>query len=105
MKCLDLFERVVPLWPSNVELDTHGIKKLREHYWEVEAGIDYPNDPWLEIAAWAFHQSLWSYLNSEVAQGAAVLSPSKVPVALFHENMLSNLSDETWAQERTEYES
>lgn len=105
MKCLDLFERVVPLWPASVELDADGVKKLRDHYQkQVEAKIDHHGDPWLDIGAWAFNQSLWNYLDSELARGSKSLCPSHIPIALFHKNMLSNLSHESWAQERGEYE-
>lgn len=106
-----LFERARRLWPNYIDLShdvlhwragglIEAVNRLYFHDVERRAG---QGDPWLEIAAWAFHQSLHSLALEKVENGARTLSPQDVQFSEFDIRMKRNLLHDSWREERAEY--
>lgn len=60
------------------------------------------NDEWIQLANWAFHQALWALAKGTVTE--RIIRREDVTFDMFDYWMRSNLSDESWEEERREYE-
>jgi DNA-binding GntR family transcriptional regulator len=60
------------------------------------------NDEWTQLANWAFHQALWALAKETAAP--SVIRREDVTFDLFDQWVRLNLSDESWEEERREYE-
>ena len=99
-----LLDRVKLLWPDAITLRSRGGQDaLNNIYWPIEARLEDDGDEWTQLAAWAFHQALWVLARTKVSAGRAVLRPADVTLEAFDYWMMTNLSDETWAEARHEY--
>ena len=103
MNCVDLFKEVIVYWPAKLKIDKSDADQLNKLYWLAESNFDSETQHWLNIGTWAFHQALGKYVNSIAAANNEIVVMSEVPIELFHEQMLFNLEDECWIQERSEY--
>ena len=99
MNGLELFERARALWPQPIPRARDKHSALNEVYWPIEERLGH-EDEWLNLAAWAFHQSLWEYAVSAGVADSSTLSPTDVPFSTFDRY---NLQDESWSDERTQY--
>ena len=107
-----LFARASALWPVSIDLTDDisnqesgdGIRALNDIIWPLLEPFDAAGDEWMGLAAWAFHQSLWALAEIKIANGDAALRTAEVPIDLFDAKMRENLSDDSWAEERSKYE-
>ncbi len=60
------------------------------------------SDEWIQVANWAFHQALWAVAEDGATE--RVVRREDVTFAMFDYWMRSNLSDESWDEERQEYD-
>lgn len=104
MKCSDLFSLVKVRWPKTIALDSSTSDQLNSIYWEIDSTIDHQIDHWLDIGTWAFHQSICLIADDEMNKGACLLKLSKVPMEIFNQQMVFNLEEDCWAEERAVYE-
>jgi hypothetical protein len=104
MKCSDLFENIRKHWPDEIDLNDNVLEQLNPIYWSLESKIDHDNKPWLDISAWAFHQAIYIFSKQEMKQGLNKLIVSQMPMRLFNEQMIFNLSEDCWEKERQLYE-
>jgi hypothetical protein len=111
---MKLFESTRDRWPSKFHITpTDGVTgfdaepELVGVYDRIAASCeplgDYAHDDeWTQLANWAFHQSLWA-----LAKGGAterVVRREDVTFEMFDDWLRSNLADDSWAEERREYE-
>ena len=80
-----------------------GQDALNNIYWPLEERLNDADD-WTQLAAWAFHQALWELAGSRGGVGEATLRPADVSFEAFDRWMKKNLSDETWANVRKDYD-
>lgn len=100
-----LLDRVKSLWPNAITLRPDGGQAaLNNIYWPIEEELEGEGNEWTMLSAWAFHQALWELAKTEVGVGRAILCPADVTLEAFDHWMRRNLSDETWAQVRREYD-
>lgn len=100
-----LFDRVKSLWPDAIMLGPDGGQDaLNNIYWPIEEKLEGDGDEWLKLSAWAFHQALWVRAKTKVDAGRPALRPADVTLEEFDYWMRENLSDETWADVRHEYD-
>ena len=104
MKCSTLFENIKKYWPNELVVDETNPDQLNQLYWSVEGKIDHEKDHWLSVSAWAFHQAIDGFIESEIARGKSVIQMSQMPMQLFNKQILFNLDDDDWKEERSEYE-
>lgn len=98
-----LLDRVKSLWPHAITLRPDGGQDaLNNIYWPIEEKLEGDGDEWIKLSAWAFHQTLWDLART--SGGRAVLFPADVTFEAFDHWMKTNLTDETWAQVRHEYD-
>ena len=72
---------------------------LYDLYRDIEAAIDDADD-WMELAIWAYHQSIPKYGQIEGSK----LQPRSVGFKDFNRNMIENLmGDDCWVYERNVY--
>lgn len=103
MKCSELFENIKKYWPNSVILNEDTFDTLNSIYWKLESKIDQTSEHWLNVSSWAFHQAIWIYAEQQIDSDKKLIKVSEIPVSLFNEQMLSNLEDESWVDERQEY--
>ncbi|WP_028969675.1 hypothetical protein [Sphingomonas sp. URHD0057] len=100
-----LLGRVKALWPDAITLRPDGGQDaLNNVYWPIEKKLEGKGNEWIALSAWAFHQALWDLAKAKVGLGRAALRPAEVTLESFDQWMRKNLSDETWAQLRHEYD-
>ena len=100
-----LLDRVKSLWPHAITLRPDGGQDaLNNIYWPIEEKLEGEGDEWITLSAWAFHQALGDLARTKVIAGRAVLRPADVTLEAFDHWMRKNLSDETWAEVRHEYD-
>ena len=100
-----LLDRVKSLWPDAITLRPDGGQAaLNNIYWPIEQKLEDDGDQWITLSAWAFHQALWDLAKTKVGVGRSALRPADVTLASFDYWMRKNLSDETWADVRHEYD-
>ena len=100
-----LLNRVRPLWPDVITLRPDGGEAaLNNIYWPIEAKLDNDGDEWAALSAWAFHQALWDHARHQSGVGSLLIRPANVSLEAFHFWMRKNLSDESWAHFREEYD-
>ena len=104
MKCSTLFENIKKYWPNKLVIDENNPDQLNQLYWSVEEKIDHEKEHWLSVSAWAFHQAIDGFIDSEIASGKSVIQISQMPMQLFNKQVLFNLDDDDWKEERSEYE-
>jgi hypothetical protein len=104
MKCSTLFENIKKYWPNELIVDETNPDQLNQLYWSVEAKIDHEKEHWLSVSAWAFHQAIDAFIESEIGSGKSVIQMSNMPMHLFNKQILFNLEDDDWKKERSEYE-
>jgi hypothetical protein len=97
-----LFERVKRLWPSSLELGSDPHQTLNDIYWPLSEKLG-EDDEWLRLGAWAFHQSLWEQISNIPPPTGTSLVTDLVPFSVFDRNMMENLSDDSWAEDRADY--
>jgi len=99
-----LLDRVKSLWPDAITLrPDSGQEALNNIYWPIEEQLEGRTDELIKLAAWAFHQALWELARTK-ASGHAALRPADVTLEAFDHWMRTNLSHETWADVRHEYD-
>lgn len=103
MKCSTLFENIKRYWPSELCIDENIEDQLNQLYWDADAKIDNMTEHWLSISSWAFHQAIGVYVEQQQAMGKNYLIVSEMPLILFNKQMLFNLQEECWIEERNEY--
>lgn len=69
---------------------------------EAEIGED---DEWSRLTAWAFHQALSVFIKDRYRLQERLIRTEDVPFKLFNEMLESNLTDESWRDEREIYDS
>lgn len=100
-----LLDRVKSLWPDAITLRPDGGQDaLNNIYWPIEEKLESGGDEWIKLSAWAFHQALWDLARINDGAGRAALRPADVTLEAFDRWMRQNLSDETWAHVRHEYD-
>ena len=104
-----LFERTRSLWPEHIDISRKGANdddapfwSLVETYERIEGQIK-PDDSWMEVSAWAFHQALIELAEESAARNINILHVLNVPMALFDRFLRENLSDASWESERIAY--
>lgn len=102
----ELFERARSLWPDAVTIGSEAasLDALNNVYWPLEERLSRDSDDWTQLAAWAFHQALAELAGSRPSAGLAALRPNDIAFEAFDRWMRSNLSDESWAKVRAEYD-
>lgn len=107
VKLAELYDRTVRLWPEAVNLvgcddPAEPLWPLVAAYEEIEGRVGN-GDPWLEVSAWAFHQSLVETARAHLRRGHLVIRPVDVSLVLFEGYLSANLDDPSWAAEREVY--
>lgn len=109
-----LFEEARDRWPRSIRIyPTKGFPSFDAEPSLVEVhtviqsacqpkGEWTQQDEWIGLANWSFHQALWAVAEEAVAERQ--LDRDEVTFDRFDECMRSNLSDDSWAAERQEYE-
>jgi hypothetical protein len=105
-----LQKMVAQKWPSAITIrdgiklgdQLYLFKTLNEIYEKIEQS--YPDDHWLTLGCWSFQQSLWKQAVKKFDAGEGFVLVSEVELEDFNAEVLSNLEDESWAKERSEYE-
>ncbi len=103
MKCSILLEQIKEYWPSELIVTEDLESQLNNLYWLADSKIDDQTQDWLSLSAWAFHQALEPFVQSEMAKGKKFISLHQLPMKLFNKQMLFNLEEKCWAKELSEY--
>lgn len=112
MKAHDLFPRISAAWPPSVDISNrqlspsgkHWFPALAETHHEVEDAIDHTVDHWGNIAAWSFYQAIVEYANTVHPHSNRMLEVRSVPLELFNQKVIRNLSSPDFEEERNAYE-
>ena len=109
-----LFERTRDRWPQSFRITpTDGVPGFEAEpslvavYDSIEEACELTgertqSDEWTQVANWAFHQALWALAKAATTE--RLISRQDVTFPMFDDCMRSNLSDESWDEERREYE-
>jgi len=108
----ELYERIRPLWPDEIDISdgVPGAKgsflfpTMNSIYGEIEAGIDFKNDHWSNLGAWAFEQTLWKTGKKLFMEGTFKIIVSDVSKELFDYQIKSCLEADDWKKECGEYQ-
>jgi len=108
MEARQLFERVRSSWPDSINLKSDANSSEGDAIWGVVDCYDsleskLADDDWLAIGAWSFHQALTELARLKLQSGMKTVNPADVSFEAFDANMLENLADDTWSEERTRY--
>lgn len=94
-----LFQRVKGFWPQTLVLGAQPLQTLNEIYWPLDGQF---GDEWLNLGAWAFHQSLCEWVR-EAELSDCSLDIDGVAFLVFDRQMRENLADESWSEDRADY--
>lgn len=115
MKFEDLYNRIIELWPEEVDIsdgfpsEGNGFTfpTLSKINSQIEDTIDCENDHWGNIGAWAFFQAFHEIAKTMKAKGDKTLKTRLVEKQLIDKKIQSNLApgkwDDNWAELRGEY--
>jgi len=73
-------------------------------YKHIESEIG-KEDEWSQLMAWAFHQALSVFIKDRYRLQERLIRTEDVPFELFNEMLESNLTDDSWCNEREIYDS
>ena len=94
-----LFERVKGFWPQTIVLGAQALQTLNDIYWPLDDQFD---DEWLNLGAWAFHQSLWEWVSKAELSDCS-LDIDGMTFLVFDRHMRENLADVSWSEDRADY--
>lgn len=110
MNIQELYETYIGMWPCNVRIDDAHLTgagpmfpMLSQAHASIENGLDHEADPWGSIFTWSMFQACHRYARELIEQGNSTLNTSDVPLELIDEYITTNLADESWADERSQY--
>jgi hypothetical protein len=73
-------------------------------YKHIEAEIEN-EDEWSQLVVWAFHQALSVFIKDRYRLHTRLIRTEDVPFELFNEMLETNLTDDSWCNEREIYDS
>ncbi len=112
MNARDLFLRISAAWPQSVNISNrqpapsggHWFPALAQTHHEIEDAIDHTVDHWGNVAAWSFYQAIVEYANTVYLHGDRILEVRSMPLEIFNQRVIRNLSSPEFEEERNAYE-
>ncbi|QXE91223.1 hypothetical protein KP001_01390 [Geomonas subterranea] len=115
MKFEELYNRIIELWPEEVDI-SDGFPSGENGYMfptlsriknQIENSIDFENDHWGNVGAWAFFQAFHETAKKMKTKGEKTLKTRLVEKKLIDKKIHANLApgkwDDEWAELRGDY--
>jgi hypothetical protein len=112
MQARALFDRVVGMWPDDVDISAREptpsggwwFPELGRIRGEIEGSIDHSLDHWACVGSDAFYWAVTRQANLLYESGGRRISPSSVSLSFFDHAMRTLLQAEGWEAEAVAYE-